>query len=230
MPEDAPQPPSDASKPAGTYDLAPGSAPVPTPPAVEQRVVVVREEAPMSRPGFLTWQVFLTVGVTTLITASILAAVEASRAPRAEAGAWAPRGLVAALQTLAIGPLSALLGVLALWIAGRTLSRPLGDKRLAFARMLAAVGVVALIATLGPLVIGVALVEWAIAAAVYILVVWASFRLPRNGALLVAALHLALCGLGAGLFWAAPRILGAGDRAADPPPAAASPEPGALAP
>lgn len=225
MSEEAPKPSTGGEKPDAPYHLAP-SAPDPAPaaPALAPaaQVVIVREDLPLARPGWFTWQVFFTVGVTTLVTAAILAAVEASRAPRPETSGWAPRGFVAAVQTLLIVPVSAALGVVALWIAGRTLGRRLGDKRLAFSRMFGVCGVVALIATLGPLVIDVPLLKWAIAGGVYILVVWGSFRLSRNNTLLVAALHLALCGVAAGIVWAAPRLLRSGG-SSEAPPAAIEP-------
>jgi len=222
MSEEAPKPTTGGEKPDESYSLEPSAPPAPTPISPAPQVVIVREELPLSRPGWFTWQVFLTVGVTTLLTASILAAVEASRAPRPETSGWAPRGLIAAVRTLLIVPASAALGVAALWIAGRTLGRRLGDKRLAFSRMFGACGIVALIATLGPLVIDVPLLEWTIAAGVYVLVVWASFRLSRNNTLLVAALHLALCGVAAGIVWATPRLLRSGG-SSEAPPAAIEP-------
>lgn len=235
MSEEAPKPLSGGDKPDAPYPLAPqtsepaaASAPAPSPAATPApQVVVVREELPLSRPGWFTWQVYFTVGVTTLITAAILAAVEASRAPRPETSGWAPRGFVAAVQTLLIVPASAALGVAALWIAARTLGRRLGDKRLAFSRMFGACGIVALVVTLGPLVINVPLLEWVIAAGVYVLVIWTSFRLSRNNTLLVGALHLALCGVAAGIVWATPRLLRSGGASDAPPapPAATEPAP-----
>ncbi len=224
MADDANPAPKDPAKPAEGYEVAPPSpAPAPEAPVKSEKVVVVvRGEEPLSRPGWLTWQVLATVGGTTLVTAAVLAAVEASRLPRPENPGWAPRSLVAAIKVLFSGPFYALLGVAALWIASLSLKRKLGDKRLAAARMFAAVGVFWLIVTIGPLVIGVALLEWIIGAAAYILIVWSSFRLSRNNAVLVGALHLALWGLVMGLFWAVPRLMA--EKAPEPEPAAASPE------
>ena len=233
MSEEAPKPSTGGGNADAPYPLAPESsqpaaASAPSPAAASApQVVVVRDDAPLSRPGWFTWQVYVTVGVTTLVTAAILAAVEASRAPRTESSGWAPRGLLAASQAFAIVPISAALGVVALWIAGRTLGRRLGDKRLAIARMLGACGIVALVVTLGPLVIDVPLLEWAIAAGVYVLVIWTSFRLSRNNTLLVGALHLALCGVAAGIVWAAPRLMrsGGASDASPAPPSATQPAP-----
>lgn len=224
MADDANPAPNNPAQPANGYELAPPSlTPTPEPPGKSEKVaVVVRGDEPLSRPGWLTWQVLATIGGTTLVTAAVLAAVEASRLPRPENPGWAPRGLVAAFRVLLSGPFYALLGVAALWIASLSLKRKLGDKRLAGARMFAAVGVFWLIVTIGPLVIGVALLEWIIGAAAYILIVWASFRLSRNNAILVGALHLALWGVVMGLFWAVPKLTAEKEPA--PPPAAASPE------
>lgn len=205
MADDANQAPQDAAKPADGYALTPVPAPAPSAPA-ERVVVVVQGAGPLSRPGWLTWQVLATVGVTTLITAAVLAAVEASRLPRPENPGWAPRSLVAAFRVLLLGPFYALLGIGALWIASLSLKRKLGDKRLAGARMFAAVGVFWLIVAMGPLVIDIPLLEWAIGAGAYILILWSSFRLSRNNTLLVAAIHLALWGVVAALTWAVPRM------------------------
>ncbi len=196
------------------YDVEPTPAPPreATPPTKDKpaKVVVVREPEALSRLGWLSWQVLTTVGVTTLVTAMILAAVQASRMPKPEESGWAPRSLVAAGRVLLLGPVFAALGVGAVGIASLALKRPFGELRLAGSRMLAGVGVFWLIVALGPLFSDARAVEqvvsWFIGAAAYFLIIWASFRFSRNTAMLIAAIHLALWGVVQLLIWAIPRL------------------------
>lgn len=195
-----PTPPDAAPAPPAT---AAAAAPATTPAAPQPKPARTDD---LVRAGWFDWQVPATVGATTLVIACVLGVVYAQQSSRMTT---TPRlgTLDAILWTLLGGPAIILLGVVALWIGAKAAGRHVGDKRLGAARIAAAVGVAALVWSIGPFVVKIAPVEWILSVLVYLVVLWSLFRMPRKTLLIVAVAHLVLsAALILTIAYALPRI------------------------
>jgi len=161
--------------------------------------VAAQEAAAISPPGRLGWKPWTTAGAAALLLAGVVEG--------AQAWGQAPSGkLVAFLLALASVAVNGLirtgLGVAAVYIVARVLEAPVGRAGLAAARMLLAVGLFylahALVSALGLHPAAAYALGAAAGAAVYYIVVMWSFRLEREGLLLLGAAHF--------LLWLATKI------------------------
>ncbi len=190
----------------------------------------------MSSEGWFGTPFTLAVGLTALGAAGALAAVHAQQ--RARAGAVDVSITGSVVQVLLWGVVGSLLGFAALKGVAMWRKRAIGDARLALVRMFAATGLFMLVLNMGIAPTGWWMVDRPIglgtATAVYLAVVWASFRLSREDAMAVLFAH-ALAWVGVyGAARVAPRLWRepAAERAApvegrtfEPPHAPAGPEP-----
>lgn len=189
--------------------------------------------APISRPGMVPWQFPLAVGLTATLTAAALSGVHAENAAHAGAGGRgsAPTWWQASFGIVLWAPISAALGVAALkLVATAVLHRPLGDVRLAAARMFAATGLFYLALNLGMSPSGIEILDRVLtlilAGGVYLGVVWGSFRLSADGAMKVFGAHASAWVLAQLLWLVVPLVFGGGSKQSDaraPAPPAATP-------
>jgi hypothetical protein len=147
-------------------------------------------ENALGAPGRLGWRFPLGAGVMAIIAAVVLAGMY----PPADVKWWH-----AALKQLVDAPLYAWVGVGAVLLAAHLLSRPFGGVHLVLARMTFAVGVFALFWQLAKLLVVeqelAPALRWPLAAipgaAFYFFWTMFAYRLERDGAAMIGALHLA---------------------------------------
>lgn len=144
----------------------------------------------VSEPGWFGVPFLFAVGLTSLGAAVALAAVHAQRRIRGgsdeslmSVGVWA----------LVWGVVGSLIGFGAIRCVASYHHRAVGDARLAAARMFAATGLFMLVANMGFAPTGWTMVDrpvsLGLATLVYLAVVWASFRLPRDLVMSVLYTH-----------------------------------------
>ncbi len=174
---------------------------------------------PVSSPGWFGASFPLAAGLTGLGAAAALAAVHAQQRARGGSEESLARevGLV-----LVWGTVGTLLGFLAVKGVAMWRKRPVGDTRLALSRMFAATGLFMLVLNMGIAPTGWGMldrpVSMGLATAVYLVIVWASFRLSREDAMAVLFAH-ALLWLGVyGAAELAPRVWGEHVAATTPAP------------
>lgn len=186
---------------------ATGSAPsTAAPPSAPKREPRRDDGVALVRRGWFGWEAPATVGATTIAISCVLAVVFVQQASR---GTSTPRmsTLDAVLWTLLGGPVLIALGVVALWIGAWTGRVRLGDTRLACARMAAIVGVTMLVWALGPFVVRIAPVEWALSVLVYIGALWLTIRPGRRELVAIAGSHLLLSAIVVGfVLYVLPRM------------------------
>ncbi|RMD61304.1 MAG: hypothetical protein D6824_08235 [Planctomycetota bacterium] len=174
-------------------DNAPSPAPQSSAAAAPQRSAAAQEAAAISPPSRLGWKPLTAAGAAALFAAGAVAGAEAW-------GQASSGRLVAFLLALASVVVNGLirmgLGVAAVYIVARVLEAPVGQAGLAAARMLLAVGLFylahAIVSTLGLHPVAAYALGAAAGAAVYYIVVMWSFRLEREGLLLLGAAHFLL--------------------------------------
>ncbi|MGD9693068.1 MAG: hypothetical protein AB7G17_09795 [Phycisphaerales bacterium] len=175
-----------------------------------------RDETPMASGGWFGWPFTLAVGVTSLGAAAALAAVHAQE--RARAGADASI-LQSVGWVLGWGLVGLVMGFVAVKGVAVWRKRRVGEARLVAVRMFAATGLFLLVVNMGIAPTGWWVVDrpmaLGIATAVYLSVVWVTFRLTREDAMAVLITH-ALLWLGVyGAVRYGPRLM----RESEPEPA-----------
>lgn len=234
----------------GVYDIAPSEGPeAPKPHGLEEPPPIaasaspaaapaaeaggVEDEAgvPLSREGFAGWQFLAGAGVAAMGAAALLGGIQAERLAH-EVGAQgpAPRWWEAAGAALLWTPITAGLGYLGLALVGvASLERPVGDRRLALARMLLASALFHLVINLGIAPTGVTMLDrvlaLVLAGGVALGAITLAFRLSADAAMKVFGGVAALWVL-ARLLWAiVPLLVGGPSKPSQaPPPVTPSPQ------
>ncbi len=187
----APSEGPEAPKPRGLQEAPPiaaGAAPA-AGPASEVDAEEDAAGVPLSREGFAGWQFLAGAGVAAMGAAAVLAGIQAERLAH-EVGAQgpAPRWWEAAGAALLWTPVTAGLGYLGLALVGvASLERPVGDRRLALARMFLASALFHLVINLGIAPTGVTMVDrvlaLVLAGGVALGVITLAFRLTADAAM-----------------------------------------------
>ncbi len=198
-----PAPPVDA--PRSGREAIGASAPAPVGPSAP-----APPPNALSRPGWFGWQFPFGIGVAAIVAAAARAGILAEKAAQAGAPGAQEAWYYAAGRIALLAPIAAALGLAAAWVFAKSQRRPLGDWKLAGARILAAVGLFHLVWRLGAAPTGYPWFDGAFAfslgLACYLGTLLLTFRFRRDELLQFAATHAGFV-LGAhAVIWMAPRF------------------------
>lgn len=182
-----------------------GSAPASVAPAAQ-----ATPPNALSRPGWFGWQFPFGIGVAAIGAAAARAGILAEKAAQAGSAGEREAWYFAAGRIALLAPVGAALGLAAAWVFAKSQRRPLGDWKLAGARILAAVGLFHLVWRLGAAPTGYTWFDGAFAfslgLACYLGTLLLTFRFKRDELLQFAATHAGFV-LGAhAVVWLAPRF------------------------
>lgn len=203
--EQGPLPAPPAEAPRAVREAIGASSPAPVAP-----LAPATPPNALSRPGWFGWQFTFGIGVAAIGAAAARAGILAEKAAQAGAPGAHEAWYYAAGRIALLAPVGAALGLAAAWVFAKSQRRPLGDWKLAGARILAAVGLFHLVWRLGAAPTGYAWFDGAFAfslgLACYLGTLLLTFRFKRDELLQFTATHAGFMLASHAIVWLAPRF------------------------